>query len=426
MVDPNKINLKAIDDETRYRIFMYLWNKGIRSRVLGYDPTTLNRVKNRRIRVSDKLLTKLLECLTVDEFAALIVGREPEIKAISEPKDISEAIIQIDRVTAHLKNIIRKYPLLSSYAYQKLSSILSQVNVSILVTKDMIEKFEKLISNRSKKTVRDHLRYLRKALKELDFELSSDRLPEYILELKEREGENVARHTTKALKLFIRLVIKDPILYNSFKVISTRSIAPKEILTLEQVRTIARLIQHLGAKAYFVLLVETGLRPGEVLSLTLDQVDLDNRVIRPSKVKETKRAYISFFSEKTKEFLIKEYLSYRKKFINRFEIALRNLGYDEVYIKHWRNKLFPFKGYELRQEIYRASEKAIGRRIRLYDLRAFFASYMSLKGVPGQVIDLLQGRTLPREFEVLQRHYLTTSIEQLRELYDKAELIVLD
>jgi intergrase/recombinase len=37
-------------------------------------------------------------------------------------------------------------------------------------------------------------------------------------------------------------------------------------------------------------------------------------------------------------------------------------------------------------------DRALGRRFRLYDLRAFYASYMSLKGVPGQIIDLLQGR----------------------------------
>ncbi|MHA1589094.1 MAG: tyrosine-type recombinase/integrase, partial [Candidatus Njordarchaeales archaeon] len=59
------------------------------------------------------------------------------------------------------------------------------------------------------------------------------------------------------------------------------------------------------------------------------------------------------------------------------------------------------------------------------DLRSFFASYMSLKGVPGQIIDILQGRVPPKEFEILQRHYLAISIEQLRRIYDKANLVVL-
>jgi intergrase/recombinase len=88
--------------------------------------------------------------------------------------------------------------------------------------------------------------------------------------------------------------------------------------------------------------------------------------------------------------------------------------------------LFPFKDSALRAAIYDAMDRALGRRFRLYDLRAFFASYMSLKGVPGQIIDLLQGRVPPREFQVLARHYLAVSVRELRDIYDRAGLIVLD
>ncbi len=59
---------------------MYLWDKGIRSRALGYSPSLLNRVKNRRLRVSDRLLARLLKYLTIDEFALLTSGRAPEVK----------------------------------------------------------------------------------------------------------------------------------------------------------------------------------------------------------------------------------------------------------------------------------------------------------------------------------------------------------
>ncbi len=45
--------------------------------------------------------------------------------------------------------------------------------------------------------------------------------------------------------------------------------------------------------------------------------------------------------------------------------------------------LFPFKDSTLRASIYAAMDKALGRWFRLYDLRAFFASYMSLKGCLG-------------------------------------------
>jgi len=45
--------------------------------------------------------------------------------------------------------------------------------------------------------------------------------------------------------------------------------------------------------------------------------------------------------------------------------------------------------------------------------------------VPGQIIDLLQGRVPPRELQVLARHYLAVNIRELRDVYDRANLIVL-
>jgi intergrase/recombinase len=70
-------------------------------------------------------------------------------------------------------------------------------------------------------------------------------------------------------------------------------------------------------------------------------------------------------------------------------------------------------------------DRALGKKFRLYDLRAFYASYMSLKGMLGQIIDLLQGRVPSRKFQVLARHYLAVNIRKLREIYDRASLTVL-
>jgi intergrase/recombinase len=50
---------------------------------------------------------------------------------------------------------------------------------------------------------------------------------------------------------------------------------------------------------------------------------------------------------------------------------------------------------------------------------------MSLKGIPGQIIDILQGRVPPKEFQILTRHYLAFNIKELRDIYDKAGLEVL-
>jgi hypothetical protein len=137
----------------------------------------------------------------------------------------------------------------------------------------------------------------------------------------------------------------------------------------------------------------------------------------------TKRSYIAFFSERLRDYLREEYLPYREEFVESVEPWVRNIRRD--YVNEWRNLLFPFKDSALRAAIYDAMDRALGRRFRLYDLRAFYASYMSLKGVPGQIIDLLQGRVPPREFQVLARHYLAVNIRELRDVYDRAGLVVL-
>jgi hypothetical protein len=63
------VNIKEVPDDVRYRIFDYLWERGVRSSDLGVDPTYVNR--NRKVGISDKLLEKLVNMLTVDEFVVL-------------------------------------------------------------------------------------------------------------------------------------------------------------------------------------------------------------------------------------------------------------------------------------------------------------------------------------------------------------------
>jgi len=55
-----------------YSTTFYLWGRGVRSSELGVDPTYANKVKNRRARVSDALLERMLRMLSVDEFAVLV------------------------------------------------------------------------------------------------------------------------------------------------------------------------------------------------------------------------------------------------------------------------------------------------------------------------------------------------------------------
>ena len=419
--------IKSIPEEARIEILRRVLERGVKPRDLGVTSQYIYMILHGRRRVSDNLLKKLLKYIPSEEVSKIIVsytfnGFRQEIERFLKDYTVLAQVARVIRDLAMKDNVVRNifFDIMKTVAKD------DKVIHVYKVREEDVERFERILraKGRSEKTIKDRIRYLRKALSDLNWELSPETIEEYLYEVA-NESPHIAGHIAVSLKLFIKYVIKDDLLYNSFKIVRNSLPVRHEPLTLDQVRAIAKHIAHLGAKAYFVLLTETGLRPGEVLNLRLSDIDLKERVIRVFKEGKTKRAYISFFSEKTKEFLIKEYLPFRQDFIERYEVALRNLGFSEEYVKEWKQKLFPFKDYELRQEIYRASEKVLGRQIRLYDLRSFFASYMSLKGVPGQIIDLLQGRVPPREFEVLQRHYLAISIGQLREIYDRAGLVVL-
>jgi integrase len=430
LVDPSLVDFRSLGDDVRFRIFDYLWGRGVRSSELGVDPTYANKIKNRKARVSDALLERMLRMLSVDEFAVLVGSRTAQQSlqqpTIREPQSLGEAAIALDQYVRGLELVLERYPQLSNIAYQRLVELLkSRVRgYSVTVTRDHVEAFERLLKSRAPKTREERLRYLRRALEDLGWELSAERLQEYVAELSE-ESPHVARHVATTLKSFIKHVIKDSNLYSSFKTPRVEYGLAAEPLTLEEVRAVARAVEWPPAKAYYALLAETGLRPGEVLNARVQDLDLNERMLKIMKAgNTTKRSYIAFFSEKLRDYLRDEYLPYREEFIEVREASVRNLLKEGV--GEWRNLLFPFKDSALRAAIYDAMDRALGRRFRLYDLRAFYASYMSLKGVPGQIIDLLQGRVPPREFQVLARHYLAVNIRELREVYDRAGLAVID
>ena len=63
-------------------------------------------------------------------------------------------------------------------------------------------------------------------------------MQEYVTELSEG-SLNVAQHTAKSLKLFIKRVLKDPILYQAFKTLRIDYGLVAEPLTLEVVKSVS-------------------------------------------------------------------------------------------------------------------------------------------------------------------------------------------
>ncbi len=417
-LDRQLVEPRLLDDQTKLKVLLYVWReKGVSSRELGVSPQYLNMVKRGARRVSDALFLRAVEYLTVEEYAELT---NPSIEVV----DLGTVVKVLRAALADPK--LREVVI--SMVSEALGEAMKSAVKVVRVTDEHLRRFEAWLSTRAKSTADTHRCYLRRALKRLNFKLSGEALQDLILELY-RESPCIASHTFKALKAFIKHAVRDKVLYHSFTFPSMGATSTdgcglfKDVPTLDEVRAVARAIEWPPAKAYYCLLAETGMRPGEPFTLKLVDVDLEGRVVKPKRLTASKRAYLSFFSPELANYLREVYLPYRERWVKRIERGVVNLIGAKA--RDWRQMFLPFKAQHLRAAIYEAMGEALGKRFRLYDLRAFHATYLSMKGVPGQVINLLQGRTPPREFQILVHHYLAFKVEDLRKLYDRAGLTVL-
>ena len=73
--------------------------------------------------------------------------------------------------------------------------------------------------------------------------------------------------------------------------------------------------------------------------------------------------------------------------------------------------------------IWNKAREASGVRLKPKDLRDFFSQEMGKALLPYRFVDIFQGRS-PRN--VLTKHYTPQGIRLLREIYDKANLKVLN
>ncbi|MEM3046622.1 MAG: site-specific integrase, partial [Candidatus Bathyarchaeia archaeon] len=153
-------------------------------------------------------------------------------------------------------------------------------------------------------------------------------------------------------------------------------------------------------KALFLVYATSGLRNGEVLSLSRD-IDFATRALIPRNHSgKTKFAWVSFFNDET-ETVLRKYLASRKDNDSR---------------------LFLLEGNDSVVRIFKRASDRSGIKLTPQDLRAWFADEMDRLGVPEKYIDSFQGR-IPKS--VLRRNYSQYSLERLREVYDKARLTVL-
>ena len=154
-------------------------------------------------------------------------------------------------------------------------------------------------------------------------------------------------------------------------------------------------------RAYYLLLVSSGLRPNAALGLSAEDVWLDVyedvAVVRvPATLSKNKRSYVTFVTPETKEAL-RSYMAQRNGATKIF-----GLDYDSVYWK-WNQRLEKC-GYATK-----------GKRFNVYRLsclRNYFRTMLFKAGVSDEAAEAMMGHRLP-----LAGVYTLASDEWLAERY---------
>jgi len=171
---------------------------------------------------------------------------------------------------------------------------------------------------------------------------------------------------------------------------------PKFVLGKEDLVRAYNAVDSDVGRAIFLFYASTGLRRSEVLSLTVEDVDFEKRMVVPKcHGGSSKHSYVSFYNVEAEEALGK--------------------------IEFGRDRLFEISDRQFRKIWRRASEGA-GVDVRPQKLREWFCAEMGSLGVPDRYIDAFCGRT-PKS--VLARHYTDYNPERLRKIYEEANLRVL-
>jgi len=205
----------------------------------------------------------------------------------------------------------------------------------------------------------------------------------------------------KALKVFFRDFMKAGYLVESFRFPSI-AYNPIIVPSKEEMQIFYGNLETTEERALFLLYATSGLRRTEVLSLLVNDIDFNKRMIIPrtgrnERTGRTKRMWVSFFNEEAEKDLL---------------LHLKDSTSSRIFAVPSSTLAWGWSKISKRIEIH----------VSPTVLRAWFATEMGELGVQDRYIDAFCGR-VPKS--ILARHYTDYSPERLKRIYDKAGLKVL-
>ena len=212
--------------------------------------------------------------------------------------------------------------------------------------------------------------------------------------LKSNDSSSWKSNQIKALRKFIRDYLQLGNWINEFIFSREKARIKKAIPNNEQLALFCSKLDY-EIQMIFLILVTSGLRVGEVLSLDIDNVNFDTNMIDASKVHKsnTKSSWISFMTSQVSE-------------------------YVQSYVESlYDDKLFSVSYKTVQENFQRISEET-GIKIKPHLLRTVFTEKCTQAGLEEKYIDAFCGRMSQN---VIRKHYTDYSPEAMRRHYDKVE-----
>ena len=258
------------------------------------------------------------------------------------------------------------------------------------------QRFLQLNMRLESRTVRDTLLMARRFLSSCSGFISYDAVARY-LEVYSLKAPKTYNSQITGLRRLLRDYMGIGFIM-SFRMGPQNPIGDPQDLSREQVKEGFERLDSAEEKALYLFTAVTGLRKGEILNLTLDDMDFEMRAVFPRHDTRKKKAGVTFFNSEAEQWL-QRYLQERQS--------------DSP-------KVFPISERSFR-EIWRKAS-GCGVRITAQGLRAWFSTEMGERGVPDRFVDVFQGRA-PRT--VIAKYYTGRALRRLWRIYRKAGLWVL-
>jgi integrase len=279
--------------------------------------------------------------------------------------------------------------------------IVPDKDIQIKDRKSSVSEYEKFAQEELKldeKTIMNHLSTISRFLTYSKGIITADSVKEF---LDSNDSLSWKSNQIKALRKYIRDFLKLGNWIEEFKFLKSNA----KIRTIPTDEDLVKFLQLLPKQTHVIalVLVTSGLRIGEVISLRFVNIANELNMIDVSKVHEgdTKHSWLSFVTQQTVEILY-EYLR---------EI---NFDYED------ESKLFSNSSRVVQNNFEQASEK-LGFKLKPHTLRMVFTEKCTLSGIHDKYINAFCGRVSK---SVLAKNYTDYSPTSLKREYEKVESLL--